>query len=184
MRIQQPWRRWTDRLSARSSALQTHRVPQEGPSLGSYSPAPATRRHSPARCSLGDARRRPGSGSADRKLIFGAPTTVSPPRLGSAGCPSRPAGLRGPSRESPPAEEAFPGPSPGCCATSRESSRCPGCWCGRPGPWSSACPSRRCCGDATAACCPPCCEPEAGEVRLRGGKSHLLQPPLTPASHR
>lgn len=81
-----------------------HRVPQDTlprpgePPVPSHLPAPATRRHSPARCSLGGARRRPGSGSADRKQTFGAPRTASPPKLGSAGCPRRPADSRGPSR--------------------------------------------------------------------------------------
>jgi len=65
---------------------------------------------------------------------------------------------------------------------SLESSRCPGCWRGHPVPWSSAGPSQRCCGDATAACSLPCCEQEGGATLLR--KPHLRQPPPAPGSQR
>lgn len=75
----------------------------------------------------------------------------------------------------------FPRASPGCYAMSLESSHCPGCWHGHPVPWSSAGPSQRCCGDATAVCSLPCCEGEAGEAKLLR-KSHLQQPLLSSGS--
>lgn len=59
-----------------------------------YSPAPATQQHSPAQCSRGAARLRPGSGSADRKQTFEAPGTASPQRLTPLSHPGHHPGLK------------------------------------------------------------------------------------------
>lgn len=144
-----------------------------------YLPAPATPRHSPAQCSRGAARLRPGSGSADRKQTFEAPrqhhhkSQPQPAALTALPIAEGPEGLLS---EKPPGEVASR-TSPGCCAMSLESSRCPGCWRVPPVPLSSAGPSQRCCGDATTVCSLPCCEREAGEATLLR-KPHLHQAPL------
>lgn len=52
--------------------------PHASSSHHTYSPAPATQRHSPAQCSREAAHLRLGSGSADRKQTFGAPMTALP----------------------------------------------------------------------------------------------------------